>query len=125
MNDLIEDEQTPFEGGGVPFPSDASREEGEISEEEDDINSDFIRTTTTVVTALDDCNPPRAAPTRLTFGLPEARGTAVKPANSELENEVGLVAADLLRNSLGLTEEDIALHSSIKSALGLHDAWLK
>ena len=50
MNDFIEDEHTPFEGGRVPIPGVASREEGEISEKEDDINSGFIRTATTVVT---------------------------------------------------------------------------
>ena len=44
--------------------------------------------------------------------------------NSQVKNEAGIAAADLLRYSLGLTEEGIALHSSIKSALGLHDAWL-
>ena len=81
MNDFIEDEQTPFEGGGVPIPGVTSREEGEISEEEDDINSDFIRNGTAVVTALDDRNPPGVAPNSLTFSLPEARGTAVLPAN--------------------------------------------
>ncbi len=74
---------------------------------------------------MSDRNSPRAAPTRLTFSLPEARGTVASPANSQVENEAGIVAADLLRNSLGLTEEGSALHSFIKSALGLHDAWLK
>jgi hypothetical protein len=126
MSDFIEDEQNPFEGGGVPIPADASREEGEISEEEDDIDSDFIRHATRVITtALNDRDHPRAAPTHLTFSLPEARGTADPPANSNLGNDAGQAAADLLRNSLGLTEEGSALHSSIKSALGFHDAWLK
>ena len=69
MNDFIEDEKTPFEGGGVPIPGAASREEGEASENKDEINSDFIRTATTVNTALDDRNTPRAAPNRLTFNL--------------------------------------------------------
>jgi hypothetical protein len=42
-----------------------------------------------------------------------------------VENEAGIAASNLLRNSLDLTEEGSALHSCIKSALGLHDAWLK
>ena len=40
-------------------------------------------------------------------------------------NEAGQAAADLLRNSLGMTEEGSVLHGTIKSALRFHDAWLK
>ena len=88
MSDVIEDEQTPFEGGGVPIPDGAtSREEGEISEEEDDIDADFIHNAACVITIAAD--PPRAAPTRLTFSLPEARDTEAPPANSNLGSEVG------------------------------------
>ncbi len=43
MNDLIEDEQTPFDGGGVPIPYVSSREDGEISESEDEPDADTIR----------------------------------------------------------------------------------
>ena len=118
MNDFIEDEQTPFEGGGVPIPGAANREDGEISVEEDDMDADFMRNATSVVRGLGDRNPSRVAPTRLTFSLPEAGGTAVPPANSQVENETGIAAANLLRNSLGLTEEGSALHSSIKSVWG-------
>ena len=124
MSSVIEDENTPFEGGGVPIPVLAtSREEGEISEEEDDINADFIRNATTVITIAADT--PRAAPTLLTFGLPEHnfRGTEAPvspPANSNMGNNVGHVAADSLRTSLGLAEEGTALHVSIKSTLVLH-----
>ena len=103
MSSVIEDENTPFEGGGVPIPVLAtSREDGEISEEEDDINADFIRNATTVITTAAD--PPRAAPTRLTFGLPErnSRGTEAPvspPANSNLADNTGQAAADSLRIS--------------------------
>ena len=129
MSSVIEDENTPFEGGGVPIPVLAtSREEGEISKEEDDINADFIRNATTLITTVAD--PPRVAPTRLSFGLPEHnfRGTKApvsSPANSNLENNTGQAAADSLRISLGLAEEGSALHAYIKSALVLHEAWLK
>jgi hypothetical protein len=120
MSSVIEDENTPFEGGGVPIPVVAtSREEGEISEEEDDINADFIRNATTVITTASD--PPRAALTRLTFGLPEHnfRGTEAPvspPATSILGNNTWQAAAYSLRISLGLAEESIELHASIKSA---------
>ena len=49
-------------------------------------------------------------------------GTVNPPATSDLENVDWLAAADLLRNSLGLTEEGSALHDTIKSALGFHEA---
>ena len=92
---------------------------------------------------------PRAAPTRLAFNLLETRGnpnleedpmsratlqldrneqllgTANPPATSDLEIDDGQAAADLLRNSLGITEEGNAWHGTIKSALGFHEAWLK
>ena len=93
MNDAIEDENTPYEGGGVPIPAAAtSREEGEISEDEDDIDNDFIRNATAVITTSMD--PPRAPPTRLTFSLPEHnfRGTEAPvplPSDSNLGNDVG------------------------------------
>ncbi len=43
-------------------------------------------------------------------------GTADPPATSDLGNETGQAAADLLRNSQGLTEEGSALHGTIKLA---------
>jgi hypothetical protein len=150
MNDLIEDEQTPFDGGGYPIPDVSSREDGEISESEDELEADTIRNARTVITTnLDDRDPPRAAPARLTSSLPETRGnlnpeedpkplatrpldryeqflgSADPPATSDMGNEAGQASTYLLRNFLGLTKEDRALHATIKSALGFRDAWLK
>jgi hypothetical protein len=150
MNDLIDDEQTPLDGGGVPLPNSSTREKGEISESDEELDADFIRNGTTVITTdLGARELPRAAPTRLTFSLPEARGkpnpeedpmpratrqldkdeqllgTMNPPATSNIENDAGQAAADLLRNSLGLTEEGSTLHGAIKSALGFHEARLK
>jgi hypothetical protein len=150
MNDLIDDEETPLDGEGVPLQDSSTREEGEISESDEELDADFIRSGTTVITTdLGACELPRAAPTRLTFSLLEARGNpnpvenpmfratrqldrdeqllgiANPPAPSNLESDVVQVAADLLRNSLGLTEEGSTLHGAIKSALGFHEAWLK
>ena len=138
MNDLIEDEQTPLDGGGVPLPDASTREEGEISESEDELDANDIRNARTMITTdLDNREPPRVAPARLTFSLPEPLGneedpnpratrpldryeqflgTADPPATADLGNETGQAAADLLRNSLGLTEEGSALHGTIKSA---------
>ena len=77
-----------------------------------------------ITTARD---PPHAPPTRLTFGLPEhnnrdAEAPTAPLANSNLGNDAGQAAADMMRNSLSLAEEGTALHASIKSALLLHDA---
>jgi hypothetical protein len=149
MNDMIDDEHTPFDGE-VPTLGVPSREDGEISESEDEVDADDIRNARTVITTdLDNREPPRAAPARLTFSLPDARGnldpeedpkpratrpldiyeqflgTADPPATSDMGNEAGQAAADLLRISLGLTEEGSALHGPIKLALGFHDVWLK
>jgi hypothetical protein len=44
---------------------------------------------------------------------------------SDIGNAAGIAAADLIRESLGLTEEGNALHGTIRSALGSHEAWLK
>ena len=75
MNDLIDDEHTPLDGGGVPLPDSSIREEVEISESDEELDADFIRNGTTVITTdLGALELPRAAPTCLTFGLPEARG---------------------------------------------------
>ena len=148
MKDVIESEQTPLDGGGVPLPDASSREEGEISESEEELDADFIRNASAVITTdLGACELPCAAPARLTFNLPEARGnpnpeedpipratrqldryeqllgTADLPATTDLGNEAGEVAAYLLSNSLGLTEEVCVLHGTIKSALGLRDAY--
>ena len=150
MNDLIDDEETPLDGEGVPLQDSSTREEGEISESDEELDADFIRNGTEVITTdLGARELPRAAPTRLTFSLPEARsnpnpeedpmpranrqldrdeqllGIANPPAPSNLESDGVQAAADLLRNSLGLTEEGSALHGTIKSALGFHEAWLK
>ena len=127
MNDLMESEQTPLDGGGIRLPDASTREEGEISEDEDDIDADFIRNATTVITTDLDRLPPHDTPNRLTFNLPEARigiepeeharpratrpldgyeqfsNAEEPPATSNLGNEVGQAAANLLRNSLGLT----------------------
>jgi len=149
MNDLIESDQTPLDGGGSPLPDASTREEGEISESDEELDADFIRNAHTMITTELDREPPRVAPARLTFILPEARvsiepeedprpratrpldkyeqflGTADPPAIFDLGNEARQAAADLLRNSLGLTEEGSALHGTIKLALGFHEAWLK
>jgi hypothetical protein len=75
MNDVIESEQTPLDGGGVPLPDASSREEGEISESEEELDADFIRTASTFITTdLGACELPRAAPARLILSVPEARG---------------------------------------------------
>jgi hypothetical protein len=75
MNDVIDSEQTPLDGGGFPLPDASSREESEISEDEEELDADFIRNASAVInTDLGACELPRAAPTRLTFSLPEARG---------------------------------------------------
>ena len=114
MNDLIDGEQTPLDGGGVPLPYSSTREEGEISESDEELDADFIRNGTTVITTdLGARELPRAAPTRLTFSLPEARGnpnpeedpmpratrqldrdeqflgTVNPPATSDLEDDTG------------------------------------
>jgi hypothetical protein len=149
MNDVIDDDQTPYDGEfptlGVP-----SREDGDVSKSEDEVDADAISTLRIVITtSFDNLEPPRAAPARLNFSLPDARdnldpeeepkpratgplgryeqflGTSDPPATTDMGNEAGQAAADLLRNSLGLTEEDSALHGTIKSALGFPDAWLK
>ena len=149
MNDVIDDELTPFDGEvltlGVP-----SRKDGEISESEDEVDADAIRNARIVITtSFDSRDHPRAAPARLTFSLPDARdeidpeedpkpratrhldgyeqilGTADPPATSDLGNEAGQAAADLLRNYLCLMKEESVLHGPIKSTLGFHDAWLK
>ena len=74
MNDLIEDDQTLFDGGGVPILDVSSREDGEISESEYELDVDAIRNARTVITTdLNNRDPPHAAPARLTFSLPEAR----------------------------------------------------
>jgi hypothetical protein len=145
MNDMIDDEQILFDGE-VPTLGVPSRENGEISESEDEVGADDIRNARTVITtSFDNRDPPRAAPARLTFSLPDVRdkldleevpkpratrpldiyehflGTADPPVTSDMGNEAGQAAADLLRNSLGLTEEGSALHGTIKSALAFHD----
>ena len=75
MNDLIDDELTPLDGGGVPFPHSSTREKGEISESDEELDADVIRNGTTVITTeLGVRELPRAVPTRLTFNGPEARG---------------------------------------------------
>ena len=82
MNGLIDDEQTPLDGGGVPLPDSSTLEEGEISESYEKLDADFIRSGTTVITTdLGACELPRAAPTRLTFSLPEARGNPTPEKN--------------------------------------------
>ena len=78
MNDLIDDEQTPLDGGGVPLPNSSTREEGEISESDEELDADFIRNAHTLITADLDREPPCATPARLTFSLPEAR-VSVEP----------------------------------------------
>ena len=140
--------------GGVPIPGgDASaNDEAEEDDDEDDItNSDNIRRAQTVVTTRDaaplgNANLPRD---RLTFSIeaPVARNalgftedprprtlnlneqvaaeTSQPAGSSELGNAAGIAAANLLRESLSLTEEGSALHGSIRSALGLHEAWLR
>ena len=53
----------------------SSREEGEIFESEDEIDADANRNARTVITTeLDNRDPPRVVPARLTFSLPVARG---------------------------------------------------
>ena len=75
MNDFIEHEQTPLDNGGVPLPDAPTREEGEILESEDELDANDIRNARTVITShLDSRKPPRAAPARLTFSLPEPLG---------------------------------------------------
>ena len=150
MNDLIRDEQTPLDGGDVSLPNALTREEGEISESEDELDANDIRNARTMITTdLDIREPLRVVPARLTFILPEPLGnlspeedpkpratrsldryehflgTADTPATADLGNEAGQTAADLLRNSLGPPEEGSALHGTIKSALWFHEAWLK
>ncbi len=79
MNDLIDDEQTPFDGE-VRTLGVSSREHGEISESEDEIDADAICNARTVrTTSLYNRDPPRDAPDRLTFSLPDARGN-LEPA---------------------------------------------
>jgi len=141
MNEVIESEQTPLDGGGVPLPNASCREEGEISKSEVELDANFIRNASAVITTdLGACELPRAAPARLTFSLPEARGnpnpeedpiphatrqldryeellgTADPPATTNLGNEAGQAAKDLLRNSPCLTEEGSVLHGTVKSA---------
>ena len=67
MNDLIDDEQTPLDGGGVPLPNSSTREEGKISESDEELDADFIRNAHAVITTDLDKEPPRAAPARLTL----------------------------------------------------------
>jgi len=74
MNDLIDDEQTLFDGE-VTTLGVSSSEDGEISESEDEIDADAIRNARTVITtSLHNRDPPRAAPDRLTFSLSDVRG---------------------------------------------------
>ena len=57
------------------MPDSSTREDGEISESDEELDADFIRSGTIVITAgLGACELPRAAPIRLAFSLPEARG---------------------------------------------------
>ena len=77
MNDLIDDEQNSLDGGGVPLPNSLTWEEGEISESDEEFDADLIRNGTTIITTdLGARELLRAAPTRLTFSLPEARGNS-------------------------------------------------
>ena len=126
-----------------------------VDEDSDDITApDNIRMAHTVVTVRRDAPPniadlPRTLPPPLSgatdardaLGLEEdprssqsgpldryeqvAAETDQPSGSAELGNSVGQAAADMLRESLVLTDEGSALHSSIKSALGFHDAWLK
>ena len=50
MNDVIESEQTPLDGGGIPLLYASSREEGEISEDEEELDADFLRSARAVIT---------------------------------------------------------------------------
>jgi hypothetical protein len=132
----------------------ANEEDGQEKDADDITNADNIRQAHAVVTARvdappDNTNLPR---TRLTFIVeaPVARnslGPTEDPRPSELRpldryeqfametdqpagssdlgNAASIDAADLLRESLGLTEEGSALHDTTKSALGFHETWLK
>ncbi len=78
MSDLIQYEDNPF-NGGVSKRGDPKSAEEEISESEDEVDADFIRNAKTVVApsvdSFDARVPPRAAPARLTFHLPDAKDT--------------------------------------------------
>ncbi len=64
VNDLIEDEQNSFDGR-VPTLDVSNRDDGEISESEDELDADAIRNASTAIaTDLDNRDPPRAAPAR-------------------------------------------------------------
>ncbi len=60
MIDSIEDDQTPLDGGGVPLPDASTREEGEISQSDQELHADFIRNAYTMITTELDIEPPRA-----------------------------------------------------------------
>ena len=50
MNDVSESEQTPLDGGGILLPDASSREEGEVSEDEEELDADFLRSARAVIT---------------------------------------------------------------------------
>ncbi len=107
-------------------------EDGEVSESEDEIDADFLRNAKTVVTpfvdSFDERVPPRAASARLNFHIPNdsdalgfeenPRPSTTRPldrieqlfvvadppvTSNKLGNEAGQDAAELPRDSLGLT----------------------
>ncbi len=124
MNELIQYEDSPFDGGVSKLVVSKSADE-EVSESEDEVDADFIRSAKNVaapyVDSLAERAPLRAAPTRLTFHIPndsdaldseedprpgttrpldkceQFLGVADPPVASKLRNEAGQAAADLLK----------------------------
>ncbi len=78
--------------------------------------------------ALGDAPSPRIDPSTTALTLDDVDLVATKnkqPVISNPRDEAAIDAAELLRNTVNLTKEGSALHSSIRVAIGFHDAWLK
>ena len=128
MADMNEDEEI-LASGGVPtlgVKGSTSEEEVQEEEPEDITSSDNIRQARTVATARvdalpDNTNLPR---TRLTFSI-EALVARNTLGLAEDPRPIELGPLDRYEQLAMETEEGSALHGTIKSALGFHEAWLR
>ena len=78
--------------------------------------------------ALGGAPSPRKNPSTAALTLDDVDMIAKQnkqPVISNPRDEAAKAAAELLRSTVNLTKEGSALHSSIRAALGFHDAWLK
>jgi hypothetical protein len=138
MFDINVVEPNPFAVEVYALGDNISREEGELSEieEEDFPSAPKIAATAIVITPLgdlpastSDMPPPSATARRPDMSLSpieeERLGAADPTATSDFGSESGQAAAGLLRISLALNAEGSALQSSIRATLEFHEAWLK